>query len=69
MYLLRWRLSSQHRRLVKKVDERAKSGKAPIDVVEMLKWAHGTYELPENQHLGYGQSGVPEFLMVLMKEN
>ena len=42
--------------------ERAKSGKAPTDVVEMLKWAHGTYELPENEHLGYGQSGVPEFL-------
>ena len=33
-----------------------------FDVVEMLKWAHGTYELPENEHLGYGQSGVPEFL-------
>lgn len=42
--------------------ERAKSGKAPTDVVEMLKWACGTYELPENKHLGYGQSGVPEFL-------
>ena len=42
--------------------ERAKSGKAPTDVIEMLKWAYGTYELPENEHLGYGQSGVPEFL-------
>ncbi len=42
--------------------ERAASGKAPTDVVEMLKWANGTYTLPENEYIGYGQSGVPEFL-------
>jgi|GEM_PF-680980 len=42
--------------------ERAKGGRAPTDVIEMLKWAHGTYILPENEQLGYVQSGVPEFL-------
>ena len=42
--------------------ERSKSGRAPTDVVVILKWAHGTYRLPENEYLGYVQSGVPEFL-------
>ncbi len=42
--------------------ERAKGGRAPTDLIEMLKWAHGTYPLPENEHIGYVQSGVPEFL-------
>ena len=42
--------------------ERAPSGRAPTDLIEMIQWAQGTYPVPDNVFIARKKSGVPEFI-------